>query len=127
MPIPAESTTDVATVRLLINDIDEASYLFSDDEVLTFLTLEGNIVKLAAAQAIDTIADNEALVSKVIKDRNLSTDGPKVADSLRKRAAVLRAQAAADADASDDGAFFEIGAFNGPASGPELTGTSWPW
>lgn len=95
--------TDVADVRLLINAPGTGA-VFTDDEINAFLRLEGGVVKLAAAQAIDTIADNEALVSKVIKDGQLSTDGAKVADSLRKRAAALRTQ---HYDDTDDG-FFEV-------------------
>jgi hypothetical protein len=81
-----------------------------------FLDLEGGNVKLAAAQAIDTNADNEALASKVLRTQDLSTDGAKVADALRKRAAALREQVLAE----DDG-YFDIVDL-GPSCGPELTG-----
>lgn len=123
-------TIPVGQVRLLINDVNETTPVFSDNEITAFLTLEGDVVKRAAAQAIDTIADNEALVSKVIKSQDLSTDGPKVADALRKRAAALRAQA--DKDDADDadgttGGFFEFVPLNGQACPPELTATEWPW
>jgi hypothetical protein len=59
-----------------------------------FLALEGDVVKLAAAQAIDVNADDEALTSKVIRTQDLTTDGAKLADSMRKHAAALREQAA---------------------------------
>ena len=57
-------TDDVGKVRLLINDV-AAPWVFSDEEISAFLALEGGSVKRAAAQAIDTNADNEALASKV--------------------------------------------------------------
>ena len=98
----------VAQVRLLINDPSGPASLFSNDEINAFLTMEGGVVKLAAAQAIDTIADNELLLLKVIKDHELSTDGAKVADSLRKRAAALREQAAAAAEDADAGFVFDV-------------------
>lgn len=119
-------TTDAGRVRLLLNDVDETAFVFTDDEIDAFLALEGDNVKRAAAQAIDTNADNEALASKVLKDHQLSTDGAKVADALRKRAAELRRQAdQGDAD-SDDGAYFDISATFGTAD-PELTGSPNWW
>jgi hypothetical protein len=97
-------------VRLLVNDVDEASPVFTDEEIAAFLTLEGGIVKLAAATAIDTNADNEALASKVLRTQDLSTDGAKVAEALHKRADMLREQHFSDdftfdvIDLSDDAA-----------------------
>lgn len=122
MPFP-DYTTDVGQVRLLINDTHPADQVFTDDEIAAFLAVEGGSVKLAAAQAIDTIADDEALTSKVIRDHDLTTDGAKTADALRKRAAALRQQAAGDADAADEG-YFEVIDMLGPTRPPELV--SWP-
>lgn len=98
---------DEQDVRLLINDTDEEDPLFSDDEIASFLRLEGENVKRAAAQALDTIADNEVLVAKVITDHQLSTQGDRVAKSLRDRATALRAQADVE-DEDADGFDFEI-------------------
>lgn len=47
-------------------------------------------VKLAAADALDIIASSEAMIQKRIKLLDLTTDGPAVADSLRKHAKTLR-------------------------------------
>lgn len=99
--------SDIDSVRLLIADLGP-SPTFGDAQIQTFLDLEGGHVKRAAAQALDTLASNEALVSKVIKDRNLSTDGAKVADALRKHAQQLRDQA----DVDDDEFAFEIVEFD---------------
>src|SRR5688500_16470123 len=84
-------------VRPLVNDVG-APWVFTDEEITAFLALEGDNVKRAAAQAIDTNADNEALASKVLRSQDLTTDGAKTAEALRKRAAALRAQADADDD-----------------------------
>lgn len=102
-----DPTTPVGQVRLLINDTSPDP-AFSDPDLNGFLALEAGVVKLAAAQAIDVIADDEALTSKVITTQDVATDGSKVADSLRKRAAALRAQAALELTQSDEGGFFEI-------------------
>lgn len=120
-------------VRLLINDVDEAHQVFTDAELDVFVLLEGSNIKRAAAQAIDTIADDEALTAKYVRDRDLTVDGPRVADSLRKRADTLRAQADRDearaaevADPTDDGFFFGVvNTPTRPACGPELTERPW--
>lgn len=97
-------------VRFLVNDpkLEDGTPVFSDDEISGYLQLEGGNVKRAAAQAIDTIADNEVLASKVLRTQDVQTDGAKIADALRKRATALREQADRDDELSDDGAFFEI-------------------
>ncbi|MDP9820388.1 hypothetical protein [Nocardioides massiliensis] len=91
-------------VRLLLNDV-AAPWVFSDDEIEAFLDMEGDNVKLAAAQAIDTNADDQLLASKVLRTQDVTTDGAKLADSMRRRAAALRAQAA-DETADDEDSFF---------------------
>lgn len=116
-----DPATDVGMVRLLLTDIDPARYVFTDSEIEAFLALEDGIVKLAAAQAIDTNADNEALASKVLKTQDVSVDGAKLADALHKRAAELRRQHYEAVDAADEG-FFEI--INAPTLHPEHS--NWP-
>ena len=90
--------TDRGKVRLLIPDRLASQYMFEDDEIDWFLTAESSVVKKAAALALETMASDEAYVQKVIKLMDLSTNGPAVADALLKRAAVLRAQADAEAE-----------------------------
>lgn len=109
-------TTDRGRVRLLIADVDEANLVLADDQLDAYISLEGDDVRLAAAQALDTIASSEALVSKVIKTQDLSTDGPKTADALRKHAASLREQAG-----GEDEGFFDIVDFDPYPGSPELT------
>lgn len=97
--------TNVADVRHLIADLDPDAQLFTPEQVATYLRLNGGSVRLAAADMLDAIAVSEVLVSKVIRTQDLSTDGPKVADSLMKRAAGLRSQHAADTAGDDEGVF----------------------
>jgi len=103
-------TYDVATergqVRLLISDTDTATaanQVFTDAEIDAFLALEGANVRRAAAQALDTIASNEALVQKVLRTVDITTDGAKLADALHKHAEMLRGQADDDATLDDGG------------------------
>lgn len=114
--------SDAATqVRLLIGDTDRS--IFDDDEIQAFLDLNTS-PRRAAAQALDTIAVSEVLLSKKITSQDLSTDGPAVAEALRKLAASLREQA----DREDEAAatFFDIVEWPyGQAAMPELTEPSW--
>ena len=102
MPAPTSTydpTTPVGQVRLLINDttVDTTDGpVFSDAEISTFLTLCQSSPKRAAARALETIAADEALTSKVIRDHELSTDGAKLAAELRALAASLRVEATSD-------------------------------
>jgi len=104
--VAIDYTTDVGKIRLLIPDTDEANLLLDDDQINAFLGLEGGNVKLAAAQALDTIASSEAMVSKVIRTQDVSTDGAKVAAELRARAAELRRQV--DDGVGDDTVGFDV-------------------
>lgn len=103
--MPYTPTTDVGMVRLLLNDVDDDRLVFTDDEINAFLAIEGGNIKRAAAQAIDTNADNEVLASKVLTSQDVQTDGAKLAAAMHARAESLRAQALADEQA--DG-YFEI-------------------
>lgn len=86
--------TDMGKVRLLIGDTVQATALFQDAEITAFLGLNGDDVRLAAAQGLETIAANQVMVLKVISLQGLSTDGASVARELRQQAASLREQSA---------------------------------
>ena len=62
-----------------------------DSAIQIFLDIEEDL-KLSAAQALDAIASQQALILKKIKLLDLETDGPAVAKSLRDHAKVLREQ-----------------------------------
>lgn len=104
-PITVDPTTSIGLVRLLATDVDEELPLFTDAQITAFLTLEGDDARLAAAQALDTIASSEALVSKKIRTQDLSTDGPAVAKELRDRASELRRQAETGQGDDENGSF----------------------
>lgn len=108
-PLPPPST-EQQTVRLLISDTDASTRFFSTAELALFLAMNSNSPRRAAAQALDTMAANEAMVSKKIRTKDLQTDGPAVADALRKQAAELRRQAdnGEDDTESTESAGFEI-------------------
>lgn len=74
--------------------------LLSDTDIQTFLDLNDANVRYAAADALETIASNEALVQKKITSLDVSTDGPAVAKALRDHAKNLREQAAFSEDAA---------------------------
>lgn len=93
-------STDAGKVRAMIPDSKEATYLFEDDEINVFLLIEGHI-KRATALALETIASDQALVLKVIKVLDITTDGAKVSDALLKRAKMLREQVDAEIVLSD--------------------------
>lgn len=96
--------TDAGKVRLLIADSRDDGHLLEDDEVEAFLTMNTGNLRLAAADALDVIASNEALVQKAMQLLDIRTNGPAVAAELRKHAALLRAQAAEEAvDGGDPG------------------------
>lgn len=99
-------TSAVGQVRLLITDVNESptEQLFTDQQLQAFLAMAGDSVNRAAAKALRTIAASELLVSKVIKTQDVSTDGAKVSAELRALADALQAEA----DAADDGHFFEF-------------------
>jgi hypothetical protein len=118
---PSAVPDDIDIMRLLLNDVDVDTMVFTDSEIKTFLLLESGAVKLAAAQAIDTNADNEALASKVLRTQDLTTDGAKLAQVMHARAEQLRSQHAATLE---DGGFFGIVDADA-GCGPELTHRSW--
>lgn len=127
-----DPSTAAGQVRLLINDTGAAP-VFTDGEIDAFLTLGGGTalgqVMRAAAQALDTLASNEALLSKVIRTQDLATDGAKVGAELRARAVTLREQAdLADDSAEPDAAFgiVDYDPWNGLLHG-ELAELPWTW
>jgi len=98
---PMEAKPD--QVRLLIGDTDQE--IFSDTELSNFLEINVGSVKRAAADALDTIASSEALLSKKITTQDRSTDGPAVAEALRKHADALRARAREEEEVVEDDPF----------------------
>ena len=73
------------------------------DEIDAFLTANGDNVYLAAADALEIIAANQAYILKVISNNGLSTNGPAVAASLQATAKTWRDKAASNVGTSDTG------------------------
>lgn len=93
--------TTAAQVRLLTGlTVDE----LPDTDIDTLLELNGDVVKLAAADALETFAGTLATISAESDD--IKVDGSKRATLLMGRAARLREQAATDAD--DAGFTFDV-------------------
>ena len=84
--------TDIEKVRLLITDTE--SNIFTNTEIQAFIDLNSindeSDVRLAAANALEVMATDNALVQKKISTLDLSTDGPALAQSLREGAKRLR-------------------------------------
>lgn len=99
-------TSSVGQVRVLIPDLrkledlrdlrNEPRYLFTDDEILTFLAINNDNVKLAAADACDAIGMDKSLQLLVLKTDDKQTDGAKLLSAIVGRARQLRAQARED-------------------------------
>lgn len=88
-------------VRLLISDVGGeggSSFVFTDEEVLTFLFMEDDDVYMAAAVALRTMAANEVLTQKRITFLELKTDGPAEADALNKLADKLEERSSISED-----------------------------
>jgi len=126
LPITTDVSTSTGRIRLLISDVDTARPVFADAEINAFYLMGGSNVRLGAAEALDTMASNEAMVSKVIRTLDLQVDGTKVAAELRARAATLRATAA---DYDNDGNLFCMDVVDFQPErwilGPELSEFHW--
>lgn len=101
-----DETTDIGAVRMIIQDLDIEHAMFSDAAITRLLDLNGDDVRRAAAAALDIMASSQAMILKVIRTLDLSTDGAAVARALREHAAQLRADAET-ADAGEEGGLFD--------------------
>lgn len=87
----------VKLVRLLTGDKAVDDYIFTDDEMESFLELNNGNVYYAAADALDAIAANAAYTLKVLTILDVTTNGQATAEAIRASAAALRVKADADA------------------------------
>ena len=114
---PADFTTAVGQVRLLIGDSDPVAIqgstgtyrYFSDSEISGFLSLCADEPRLASARALETIAASQALMLKSWTTDDLTVRGDAIAESLRKLAKQLRDEVIAE----ESSEFFEIVGFHG--------------
>lgn len=126
---------DITKVRILVPDNEEVygepgslTYLFTDEEITGYIEIAGGSVLRAAAYAMLAIANSEAIISKVIKTQDLSTDGSKVADALRRNADLLFGRADKEDDLAD-GFYFNIVNYTDGwlYDQPELTEWNWSY
>lgn len=109
---PVEYDTDIGKVRTLLGDTEAENvvagvgeYLyFGDDEIAAFLTMYGDNVKLATARCMETISMSQALLLKSWSSDDLTVNGDRIAESMRRLAAQLREEALQD-EASE---YFEM-------------------
>lgn len=95
--------TTAEQVRLLTGlTVDE----LGAGDIDTLLELNGDVVKLAAADALEVVAGQLATISAESDD--IKIDGSKRAAVLMARATRLREQAAAELADSDDGFTFDV-------------------
>lgn len=104
MAFTYDVSTDVGKVRMLIPDRDEQSVIFQDDEIDAYLALNDLSHRRAAAEALETIASDQALTLKVIRTLDLETNGASLMNSLMARAKQLR-ETADVAEAGDEALF----------------------
>jgi len=94
--ITTDPKTPVGKVRLITGDKYEEALFFTDDEIQAFIGLHDGDLKLAAAEALETMASMETVIQKKIQQLDLRTDGPAVAQALREHAKRLREEAYTD-------------------------------
>jgi hypothetical protein len=83
-------TTDVGKIRLMITDTDESDFIFTDDQINAFLSIEDDVLECGAALALETIASQQVLTDKYLSIGDISLNGVAPAENLMKRAAGLR-------------------------------------
>lgn len=118
--------TDIEKMRILIPDseaIFDGQTLFTDTELSNYVEIGGGSVLRGAAYAMIAIANSEAMISKVIKTQDLSTNGAQVAEAFRKNAQMLLDRADKEDDAA--GEFYIDIIDNTNSYPPELT--EWNW
>jgi hypothetical protein len=114
---PPDYSTAIGQVRLLIPDVEQlvdpanplgtGEYLFNDAQIQAFVSMYSDNIKRAAAQAKLVLATSEALINKVIRTTDYTTDGAKLGAELRAQAKMLQDEAAQD-DALDSADSFLV-------------------
>lgn len=124
---PVDFTTEVGRVRKYIPDLIQLpdprtpdgpkSFIFSDDELASFILDEKAVaevdaavfhIRRAAASAMIALANNENLILKKIVTEDQETDGPAVARALIAAAQALLKRAEAEELAAYGAEFFII-------------------
>ena len=102
MAFSTDRDTPVGQVRVLVpGELDESTSAFADEDLEVMLSLNDEVVLLAAAQALERIAADKLLLLLKVKVGPISVDGPGVADtflSLAGRYRIAWEQGAAGAE-----------------------------
>jgi hypothetical protein len=116
---PPDYSSVVGQIRLLIPDVEQLAnpadptgageYIFNDAQVQAFASMYSDNIKRAAAQAKLVLATSEALINKVIRTTDYTTDGAKLGAELREQAKLLQAEAAQDDLADSSDSFIVVG------------------
>lgn len=123
---------EITTVRTLISDTEQFDYddtgvpryRLSDEQLGSLIDFRKGGLYGASADALRSLAANEALISKVIRTEDLQVDGAKLADALRLLARELEGrQRQEDEDSALDEFAFEIVNFKYSYVNPEDTYT----
>ena len=88
-----DPSTTIGRVRLNCQDTNQATAIFSDEEITAFLTMNNNDIFRSAADALDIIASTQSYLLKRMSGDGCSIDGPAVAADLRAHARALREKA----------------------------------
>lgn len=100
-PAPATADSETGVLRWAAPPapgdmlIEYSSVLLTDETITDLAVLntdvDGNYdLKIVAASCLDSMATNQAIIQKVIKNLDLQTDGASLAKALRDHAKVLR-------------------------------------
>lgn len=124
--------TDVQLVRTLIPDTEavfgptEDQTMFADSDIENFITLgKGNLLR-AAGLAMIAVGNSEALILKIIKTQDLSTNGAELQNQWRQ-AGKLMLDRADKEDETADAEYFQIIDYGWGSYPPELTEPEWTW
>jgi hypothetical protein len=93
MTFTYDPATLLGKTRLYCQDTVTAGAIFTDAEIQAFLDANDQDAYLAAADALEIIAANQAYVLKVMTNNGLATDGAAVAAALRETAKTWRRKA----------------------------------
>lgn len=81
--------TDVQNVRLLIGDNDPTAYVYQDDELQGYLDIRDGSLRLAAADALNALANKLARSASKEVVGDYSLDNTLAPQMLRQQAEVL--------------------------------------
>jgi hypothetical protein len=95
MPLPAFDAAALRQMRLLLKDMS-ATPTFTDQNLTDYWSIEGGVLKRAAALALESIAQDTARVLQYVKTTGLETNGKTAAEAVLLVSDRWRTQAETD-------------------------------